>query len=407
MRTEAQIMEKSLPQSKTAVSSVVKVNWGWDEDRSKPIIQNPPRSHSQANDHFTSVIIDSFNEDRVHNYYTNFDSFFDVPKDKRSGKMERLPMNPVNAVCRFTKSSILVNGIHDKSQGTFEIELDTLNAIRQVNDLIVSDMVVCGGMLVTARGATKTGVASPGAEIVIYSLEEGSESKVIYQSTALSQKTFYESFFPKSRIFSMCSSKPQVAYISQNNELMVLTINKDTIRELSVAIPEVNHVAVVGNSFKCITTQGGLYTYTVSLGQLASQRETLIESDKGSFFTCIGASTRHTVTASVNKTSMQIEIYLLRTAKDIILDKKTYTDSKKIFPVNQIQLLKKGPFTNVIVSELYERFSVYVVKQDKLMALNEREKFVMECIYGISFYEKHKEVTTIIYGNSFFKKVSL
>lgn len=407
MKAEAHPLQLSKPQQKKKLGTLVKVQWGKEDSNSKVISKTPMLAGSISQEGYTQVTIDAFNENRMHNYCANFESFFDVPKEKRSGKMERLPMNPVNSVCRFTKSTILVNGIHQKLQGTFEIDLDSLNVIRKVNDLTVNDMLVCGGLLVAAMGGAKTGNSSSGAEIQVYSLGCETQPECLFKSNALSQSTFYESFFPKSRIFASCPSKPHVAYISQANELIVLSICGDSISELSVSIPEANHVSVVGNYVKCLTSQGGLYSYSVARGHLVPQRETLLESDPGSHFTCIGSNARHSVTACVNKDTKQIGIYLVRTAKDEILDVKMYTDTKKIFPVNQIQLLRKGAFTNVIVTELYERFSVFVIKQDRLIALNEREKFVMECIYGISFYEKHKEVTSIIYGNSFFKKVSL
>jgi hypothetical protein len=390
------------------------LNWGV-EDNNKAGSENFRSVSSEtltANRNQHQVVVDAFTETEMANYFNNFESFFEVTKEKRKVEPVRLSINPVNSVCRFTKDSILVNGIHEKQEGSFEVDLATLAVKQQVNKHVVSDMVVVSNYLVVAAAKPKTAEGSQGSQILIYSVDSEKQSQPIHTAKLASQSIFYENFFPKTRIFAHTNRSPNIAYIGQGETLVIMSIRGSKVYEYSpLHIPNLNHISMVRSIVRCLTSDGLIHSVVMQEGSFSQRTAIKVQLDPPAngkrFFTSIGSNSRYSVVSSINKDLKTLELYLLLNGKAALVDHRHYTEEKKIFPINQIQLLQKGAFTNVITTELYERFSFYVVKQNRLIPLNERERFTMELIYGINFYDKHKEIITVIYGNSFFKKVSL
>jgi hypothetical protein len=407
-------MKYDLPQKRSKMGGMKTITWGLHDKTSNAAdIFKPVASKGMiTNELQNQVVIDAYSEADMTNYYKNFESFFETTKEKRKVEPVRLSINPVNAVCRYTKDSILVNGIHEKQEGSFEVDLSTLAVKQQVNKHVVSDMAVVAGYLIVAMPKPKTADGVQGSQVMIYSLDSTKQGSAFYTAQTATQATFYENFFPKTRIFATSARSTNIAYIGQGDKLVVLSIRGSGVFEYPpLHLPKVNHATMVKAVVRCLTSDGLLHTVVLQEGSFSRGSSVQIGLDtpaQGSrFFTCIGSNVRYSVVSCINKDLKNIELCLILNGRNTLVDKLEYKEEKKIFPVNQIQLLQKGPFTNVITTELYERFSFYIIKQNKLIPLNERERFTMELIYGINFYDQQKAVTSVIYGNSFFKKVSL
>ena len=352
----------------------------------------------------SELVIDSFTIKKVNEYMDSIETKFisDQPlKERIKNSPHRCEVCMYLSNCLFSKSTFLLNGQYKKSYGTFEIDIETLAVLNKKNDLICADMVKIGEYLVCAL-KEEDGKAAERSVIII----EIETQKEVFRSKSKYDFSFFTNFQCKNRILSS-NSFGSVAFIcAEGNSICHLNFDSKlgkVTNENIIPIKNASQVILTHLSIFCISKEGVLTKInTKSNSRTDSNWCPDPQMGDDFIFTSIAAGRKCIALSALSKKSKKLCITLLNSSGSVCLDTHYMSDRDRVYPVYQMQIVRKGATDHILATELYERVTILAVVNSALRPLQEREYHFSEMITGINFFEKERSKFAILMGASKF-----
>jgi hypothetical protein len=352
------------------------------------------------------VVVDAIWTNRIGFHLGNMEAVALTNKptlDSSMKKTEKVDIKLLNAACKISANSLLVNGHYQGAECTVEVTIEPLQIVKTLHSTPANDLALINDVLVLAL---KAGANQEQGQVKLYRLKDFSE---LHTCSVKHKETFYETFQAKSRILAGSSYGGCVAYVGADSSLIVVLVKGNLIQELKQNIPNLNHVCVQGANIYAMTSEGEIGHFRAGYGLTrlsVGRAEVRSEIAPDFYFTTLAVSSGSIAASAISKSTKKLIIALLRPRSFQIMDMKVFNDAK-IFPINQLQMVRAGALCYIVATEYYERVTTLVVVKGKLSSVDERKRLMMEQILGAFFFEKQKASYGLIFGPSTFKKFQI
>ena len=381
-------------------------------DRQQTIshLSEPSDRHQPQPSDLEPVIIDTFSISKFILYKETFESDFisDKPvREKFKGTRKRTDVVMLNCLCRYTDESILLNGQYNKEYGTFEIDIQTLKIVRTFNNYSCIDMKYIADRFFVFAISDSAGSSGVKKSVNIF---DKKTDRLIYESKTKYSVKFFDNFQCKNRVLSV-TNNGWIAFICEgDNSVAVLKIDmkkgevSNSFNKEPIPVPSVVHVCLVDQKLIALGKDKTISVFGLMSGEKRSF-SFQVPAEKGDdyLFTSLAANSKYIVVAGISKKTKTIGITLLLLNSLQHLGTQYMTDPVRIYPIYQLQLVKKGLTEHIIAMELYERVSILAIANNELRVVQGREFFFSEMITGISFFTSQRQKYAMIMGTSKFE----